>query len=72
MTSADLIPHEAARGALRAGLSLADERLDLVAATANHIQSVVGVLRELDFEETAPASVRNTVTVEEVRTVAAA
>lgn len=72
MTSADLLPREAARGALRAGLPLADERLDLVAATANHIQNVVGVLRGLDFEETAPASNRPAVTAEEVRNGAAA
>ncbi|MEU1625474.1 hypothetical protein ABZ746_09095 [Streptomyces sp. NPDC020096] len=56
MTTADLSPEEAARWALRAGLPLDAGRPDLVAATANHIQSVIGTLRELDFEETAPAA----------------
>ncbi|MFF7484936.1 hypothetical protein ACH4MW_33835 [Streptomyces luteogriseus] len=55
MTS-ELTPQETARGALRAGLPLKDDRLDGVAATANHIHSVISLLRELDFGETPPAS----------------
>ncbi|MFJ6552288.1 hypothetical protein ACIQNT_08555 [Streptomyces luteogriseus] len=55
MTS-ELTPHEAARGALRAGLPLENGRLDGVAVTANHIHSVISALRELDFGETPPAS----------------
>ncbi|QEV16319.1 hypothetical protein [Streptomyces alboniger] len=47
----DLLPHEAARWALRAGLPLDADRLELVTATANHIQSVIGVLRDLDLGE---------------------
>ncbi|MFD9206725.1 hypothetical protein ACFVZM_10640 [Streptomyces sioyaensis] len=57
MTAAELTPQEGARCALRAGLPLADDRLALVTATANHIQSVLGVLRELDFRQTPPAPV---------------
>jgi hypothetical protein len=49
-----LTPEEAAHWATRAGLSLPDDRHALVAATADHIQSVVSALRELDFEDTAP------------------
>ncbi|GAA1878127.1 hypothetical protein [Streptantibioticus ferralitis] len=56
MTTADLSPDEAARWALRAGLPLEAGRPDTVAATANHIQNVIAVLRELDFGETAPAA----------------
>ncbi|MCA1219797.1 hypothetical protein [Streptomyces sp. 8L] len=56
MTTADLSPQEAARWALRAGLPLDAERLDVVAATSNHIHHVVGALRALDFQETPPAS----------------
>lgn len=55
MSSAELTPPEAARWAARAGLPLADDRHSAVAATANHIHSVVAVLRELDFEDTPPA-----------------
>ncbi|MEU9630567.1 hypothetical protein ACFZDB_00240 [Streptomyces luteogriseus] len=55
MTS-ELTPQEAARGALRAGLPLEDDRLDGVARTADHIHSVISMLRELDFGETPPAS----------------
>ncbi|MEV7125552.1 hypothetical protein [Streptomyces sp. NPDC093260] len=55
MTSAELTPPEAARWAARAGLPLPDDRHSAVAATANHIHSVVAVLRELDFGDTAPA-----------------
>ncbi|CAL9644307.1 hypothetical protein ACFUTY_10090 [Streptomyces sp. NPDC057362] len=55
MTS-ELTPQEAARGALRAGLPIADGRHEEVAATANHIHSVISTLRELDFGETCPAS----------------
>lgn len=56
MTTADLSPQEAARWALRAGLPLGADRLDVVAATANHIHSVIGALRELDFGEAPPAA----------------
>ncbi|MFG2613946.1 hypothetical protein [Streptomyces anulatus] len=54
MTS-ELTPQEAARGALRAGLPLGDDRHEGVAATANHIHSVIVTLRELDFGDTPPA-----------------
>ncbi|MFI1303471.1 hypothetical protein [Streptomyces sioyaensis] len=57
MTAAELTPQEGARCALRAGLPLADDRLAPVTATANHIQSVLGVLRELDLRQTPPAPV---------------
>jgi hypothetical protein len=52
----ELTPQEAARGALRAGLPLGDDRHEGVAMTANHIHSVISTLRELDFGETPPAS----------------
>ncbi|MDG9724970.1 MULTISPECIES: hypothetical protein [unclassified Streptomyces] len=55
MSSAELTPPEAARWAARAGLPLPDGRHTAVAATANHIHSVVAVLRELDFGDTPPA-----------------
>ncbi|WP_030802837.1 hypothetical protein [Streptomyces sp. NRRL F-2799] len=55
MSSAELTPPEAARSAARAGLSLPADRHAAVAATANHIHSVVAVLRELDFGDTPPA-----------------
>ncbi|WP_433857458.1 hypothetical protein [Streptomyces kronopolitis] len=57
MTAAELTPQEGARWALRAGLPLTDDRLAAVTATANHIHSVVGVLRELDLGQTPPAPV---------------
>ncbi|KFU78637.1 hypothetical protein SAMN04489729_6683 [Amycolatopsis lurida] len=50
----DLSPTEAASLAARAGLTLPTERHADVAATAGHIHSVIGVLRELDFGDTAP------------------
>ncbi|MFD7064544.1 hypothetical protein [Streptomyces sp. NPDC059906] len=56
MPSAELTPPEAARWAARAGLPLPDDRHAAVAATANHIHSVVAVLRELDCGDTPPAS----------------
>ncbi|MGA4844247.1 hypothetical protein [Streptomyces sp. G45] len=56
MPSADLTPSEAARWAARAGLVLPEDRHAAVAATANHIHSVVAVLRELDFGDTPPGS----------------
>jgi hypothetical protein len=56
VSTADLTPHEAARWALRAGLALGPDRLNEVAATAQHIHNVVGVLRELDFRDTLPAA----------------
>lgn len=52
----DLLPHEVSRAAERAGLPLDEERLDLVTATANHIQRVLGVLRTLDLAETTPTA----------------
>ncbi|SMQ14325.1 hypothetical protein SAMN06272771_0619 [Streptomyces sp. Ag82_O1-12] len=54
MTS-ELTPQQAAQGALRAGLALGDDRHERVAATANHIHSVIATLRELDFADTPPA-----------------
>lgn len=56
MSAAELTPLEAARWAARTGLSLPDERHAAVAAVANHIHSVVSVLRELDFGDTPPAA----------------
>ncbi|MFI1168491.1 hypothetical protein ACH4UM_34145 [Streptomyces sp. NPDC020801] len=56
MSSAELTPPEAARWAARTGLPLPADRHAAVAATANHIHSVVAVLRELDFGDTPPAS----------------
>ena len=50
-----LTPPEAARWAHRAGLALPADRHAAVAATADHIHSVVAVLRELDFGDTPPA-----------------
>ncbi|MFD8543080.1 hypothetical protein [Streptomyces sp. NPDC059649] len=55
MPAEDLSPQEAARWALRAGLPVESGRLDLIAATANHIQHVLRPLRELDLSDTAPA-----------------
>ncbi|MEU6079136.1 hypothetical protein [Streptomyces sp. NPDC047108] len=49
-------PSEAARRAARAGLRLPADRHADVAATAEHIHSVVAVLRELDFGETPPTA----------------
>ncbi|ARZ71830.1 hypothetical protein M1P56_13300 [Streptomyces sp. HU2014] len=56
MSAADLTPPEAARWAARSGLSLAPDRHAEVATTADHIHSVVSVLRELDFGDTPPAT----------------
>ncbi|MEU6000333.1 hypothetical protein ABZ837_21225 [Streptomyces sp. NPDC047197] len=55
MDTTGLTPQEAARWALRAGLPLASDRHEEVAATANHIRSVIATLRELDFGDTPPA-----------------
>jgi hypothetical protein len=55
MSAVELTPQEAARLAARAGLPLDDARHAGTAATANHIHSVVSVLRELDFTDTPPA-----------------
>ncbi|MFF1595000.1 hypothetical protein ACFVY0_44165 [Streptomyces sp. NPDC058286] len=57
MSAAELTPPEAARWAARAGLLLPAERHAAVAATANHIRSLVEVLRGLDFADTPPAPV---------------
>ncbi|MFJ3218906.1 hypothetical protein ACIPLC_23645 [Kitasatospora sp. NPDC086801] len=51
----ELTPPEAARWAARAGLPLPADRHSSVAATANHLLSVIAVLRELDFGDTPPA-----------------
>ncbi|MFD9789440.1 hypothetical protein ACFWXK_00650 [Streptomyces sp. NPDC059070] len=56
MSAAELTPSEAARWAARAGLALPAERHTAVAAVANHIHSVVSVLRELDFADAPPAT----------------
>ena len=56
MPDTALTPPEAARWAARAGLPLPADRPAAVAATADHIHSVVSVLRELDFGETVPAA----------------
>ncbi|MDT0615294.1 hypothetical protein [Streptomyces lancefieldiae] len=56
MSAAELTPPEAALWADRAGLPLPGDRHAAVAATANHIHSVVAVLRELDFGDTPPAA----------------
>ncbi|MFJ7995916.1 hypothetical protein ACIQ7D_01855 [Streptomyces sp. NPDC096310] len=56
MSSSALTPPEAARWAARAGLPLPADRHHAVAATADHIHSVVAVLRELDFGDTPPAA----------------
>ncbi|MBO8184591.1 hypothetical protein [Streptomyces spirodelae] len=56
MTVAGLTPPEAARWAARTGLPLPADRHAEVAATADHIHSVVSVLRELDFGDTPPAA----------------
>ncbi|MEU9047969.1 MULTISPECIES: hypothetical protein [unclassified Kitasatospora] len=53
MPAVELTPPEAARWAARAGLALPAERH---AAVANHIHSVVAVLRELDFADVPPAA----------------
>ncbi|SEC86868.1 hypothetical protein [Streptomyces sp. PAN_FS17] len=55
MSADELTPPDAARWAARAGLPLEDARHATVAATAQHIHSVVSVLRELDFGDTPPA-----------------
>ncbi|MFD5514254.1 hypothetical protein ACFWIB_42290 [Streptomyces sp. NPDC127051] len=56
MSAAELTPPEAALWADRTGLPLRADRHAAVAATANHIHSVVTVLRELDFGDTPPAA----------------
>jgi hypothetical protein len=55
VSSAELTPSEAAHWAARAGLPLPDDRHAAVAATADHIHSVVAVLRELNLRDTPPA-----------------
>ncbi|QKZ19993.1 hypothetical protein [Streptomyces chartreusis] len=55
MSADELTPPDAARWAARAGLPLEDARHAAVAATAQHIHSVISVLRELDFGDTPPA-----------------
>ncbi|MEU5774649.1 hypothetical protein ABZ819_15335 [Streptomyces venezuelae] len=53
-----LTPPEAARWAARSGLPLTGDRAQAVAVTADHIHSVVSVLRELDFADTPPTAHR--------------
>ncbi|MGW2866256.1 hypothetical protein [Streptomyces sp. NPDC001205] len=55
MPTPELTPPEAARWAARSGLALPADRHAPVAATADHIHSVVALLRELDFGDTPPA-----------------
>ncbi|MFJ8047725.1 hypothetical protein [Streptomyces luteogriseus] len=55
MSTDELTPPEAACWAAWAGLPLDDARHAEVATTAQHIRSVVSVLRELDFGATPPA-----------------
>ncbi|MEU0385094.1 hypothetical protein [Streptomyces chartreusis] len=55
MSHPALTPPEAAHWARRAGLVLPADRHAVVAATADHIHSVVAILRELDFGDTPPA-----------------
>ncbi|WP_433664148.1 hypothetical protein ACQPW1_19675 [Nocardia sp. CA-128927] len=57
MSTHPLTGPEAARWTARAGLVLPLERHAGLAATAEHIHSVVAVLRELDFADTPPAAV---------------
>ncbi|MEV7192530.1 hypothetical protein AB0N81_12120 [Streptomyces sp. NPDC093510] len=57
-TAERLSPLEAARWAARSGLPLGSDRHQAVAATADHIHSVVAVLRELDFADTPPTAHR--------------
>ncbi|MFB6440967.1 hypothetical protein ACFCVY_30015 [Streptomyces sp. NPDC056411] len=54
--SPPLTEQEAARWALRDGLPLAADRQAAVAATAQHLHTVLATLRELDFMETPPAA----------------
>ncbi|BDM74100.1 hypothetical protein HEK616_75870 (plasmid) [Streptomyces nigrescens] len=68
MTTEDLSPQEAARWALRAGLPVEPGRLDVIAATANHIQHVLRPLRDLDLSDAAPAATRPTLTHPSSRT----
>ncbi|WP_405162873.1 hypothetical protein OG203_42500 [Nocardia sp. NBC_01499] len=56
MSTPSLTTSEAARLAARAGLVLSPERHAGLAVTAEHIHSVVAVLRELDFADIAPAA----------------
>ncbi|MFF8309963.1 hypothetical protein [Streptomyces lydicus] len=57
MSPQELTAQEAARWALREGLPLEPARHADVAATAHHIRTVIGTLRELDFGDTPPAAV---------------
>lgn len=56
MPDVDITPPEAARQGVLAGLPLPAARHAEVAAAANHVRSVVGVLRELDFADIPPAA----------------
>ncbi|WP_030147425.1 MULTISPECIES: hypothetical protein [unclassified Streptomyces] len=70
MSATGLTPREAARWAGRAGLVLPAGRHAAVAATADHIHSVVAVLRELDFGDTPPAPAYRAATAKETRDAA--
>ncbi|MEU7145021.1 hypothetical protein ABZ942_36650 [Nocardia sp. NPDC046473] len=57
MSTRPLTASDAAHWAARAGLELPVERHAGLATTAEHIHSVVAILRELDFADAAPAAV---------------
>lgn len=57
MSTHPLTSAEAARWSARAGLVLPAERHAGLAATAEYVHSVVSMLRELDFDDRAPAAV---------------
>ncbi|MET9610154.1 hypothetical protein ABZZ17_34625 [Streptomyces sp. NPDC006512] len=57
MSVPPLSPEAAAESAMRAGLSLGEDRHAAVAGTAHHVLTVISRLREIDLGETPPASV---------------
>jgi len=52
----DFTAHDVQRHAERAGLQTRSERHPSVAATVNHIISVIGTLRTIDFGDTPPTT----------------
>ncbi|MYS95120.1 MULTISPECIES: hypothetical protein [Streptomyces] len=70
MSHPELTPPEAAHWAHRAGLVLPADRHAAVAATADHIHSVVAVLRELDFGDTPPGPAYHVATAGEAHDAA--
>ncbi|MBR8640348.1 hypothetical protein KEF29_16270 [Streptomyces tuirus] len=70
MSHAGLTPRDAAHWAHRAGLPLPADRHAAVAATADHIHSVVAILRELDFGDTPPAPAYRAAAAQETRDAA--